>query len=52
MYVCLRNGGKCSYHGSQPLFFANGVKGKSIYFKEQYQSTDKGNGGKPYIKGV
>lgn len=47
MYVCLRNGGKCSDYGSQPLFFINGKKLKSIYFKAEYLATDGGNGRKP-----
>lgn len=46
MYVCLRNGGKCSDDGSQPLFFFNGRKDKSICFKAEYSVTDSGNGRK------
>ena len=37
MYVCLRNGGKCSDDGSQPLFFSNGRKDKSICTYPQYE---------------
>ena len=47
MYVCLRNGGKCSDYGLQPLFFINGRKDTSIYFKVEYLATDGGNGRKP-----
>ena len=37
----------CSDYGSQPLFFVNGRKDKSVYFKVEYLVTDSDNGRTP-----
>lgn len=35
MYVCLRNGGKCSDYGSQPLFFLPTVEKIKVFVLRQ-----------------